>query len=62
MLKNQDNKCGICDNEMVQPYIDHDHKTGLVRMLLCQHCNTALGMAKDSIETLSNLINYLKQQ
>ena len=40
--------------------IDHCHDTGIVRGLLCMHCNLILGHAKDSIDTLTNLINYLK--
>lgn len=41
-------------------YIDHDHKTGLIRGLLCQKCNSALGLIKDNIEILKNLIKYLQ--
>ena len=39
--------------------VDHCHKTDIVRGLLCQPCNSLLGMAKDNVETLSNLIKYL---
>lgn len=42
------------------PCIDHCHQTGKVRGLLCGRCNTALGMVKDSVECLINLINYLQ--
>jgi hypothetical protein len=60
LLTTQENKCGGCNLEMVTPYIDHCHQTGKVRGLLCQSCNTALGLVKDSPETLKNLIEYLK--
>ena len=59
MLENQNNKCGICNLEMIQPYIDHNHATGKVRMLLCHHCNTLLGMAKENTDILQKSIDYL---
>lgn len=43
-------------------YIDHCHTTGTVRGLICQQCNTLLGMAKDSIPTLENAIVYLRKE
>ena len=53
-------KCEICGNS-VRICLDHDHKTGKFRGWICHNCNTALGHAKDNIETLQGLINYLKQ-
>jgi len=40
-------------------YIDHDHKTGELRGLLCHNCNLVIGHAKDSVETLESAIKYL---
>ena len=58
----QNGKCASCgDKESGRGlFIDHDHKTGAVRGLLCQHCNTGLGMAKDSIRRLNLMIDYLR--
>ena len=39
--------------------IDHDHKTGKVRGILCHHCNCALGMFKDETGLLQRAIDYL---
>ncbi len=39
--------------------VDHCHKTGKVRGLLCHPCNTLLGMAKERIETLLTAVEYL---
>jgi len=61
MLKNQDYKCDICHKE-IKTYsaVDHDHKTGKIRSLLCRKCNLGLGAAKDNTEILKNMINYLE--
>lgn len=40
-------------------FVDHCHATGKVRGLLCQSCNTLLGMAKDDIKILQDAIQYL---
>ncbi len=41
--------------------VDHDHKTGTVRKLLCTHCNTLIGLAGDDIARLRAAITYLEQ-
>ena len=47
MFINQKGKCAICgklQSEFNYPlFVDHDHKTGKVRGLLCAGCNTGLG-------------------
>lgn len=55
--------CAICRLPEVfnRLQVDHNHKTGKVRGLLCLHCNNVLGKAKDSIETLEKAIEYLKR-
>lgn len=40
---------------------DHCHSSGEFRGWLCNNCNVALGMVKDSISTLEKLIEYLKR-
>jgi hypothetical protein len=42
--------------------VDHCHKTGVIRGLLCHNCNVSLGLLKDNIDIINNLINYLKKE
>jgi hypothetical protein len=56
--------CAICgsdgsDNEKGLA-IDHNHKTGEVRDLLCVKCNTGLGAFGDDVELLERAIWYLR--
>lgn len=54
--------CGKHQSDLSHPlHVDHDHKTGKVRGLLCKKCNSTLGNADDNVGILENLINYLKR-
>jgi len=62
----QGGKCAICG--CVPPkvayhwlHVDHDHKTGKVRGLLCTACNKALGLLKDSAEICHLAGRYLER-
>ena len=61
ILKNQSGVCAICHNH--QRYkrlaVDHDHKTGQVRGLLCENCNRGIGRFFDSPFRLRNDADYL---
>ena len=41
--------------------VDHDHKTGLVRGLLCMHCNRALGKWHDNDDDVVAAATYVSQ-
>lgn len=59
-LIKQGYKCAICRKKPDKKlFIDHCHKTKEVRGLLCHHCNSGLGMFKDSIKFINNAIKYL---
>jgi hypothetical protein len=62
LLLKQDHKCAIClmplENE---PHVDHDHKTGKVRNLLCSSCNAMLGLGGDNPDILLNGSKYLRR-
>jgi Recombination endonuclease VII len=52
--------CGRHQKDLTKKLcVDHNHASGQVRGLLCGTCNVALGMLRESKQTLSNLIDYL---
>jgi hypothetical protein len=67
----QNGKCAICGvkeghrsryGRACQLALDHDHRTGKARGLLCNSCNRGLGRFKDSIEVLEAAVRYLKRE
>lgn len=61
LLVKQNNCCAICNCLLVKPHLDHDHKTGKIRGLLCKPCNQGIGFLKDDVAILNSAINYLVQ-
>lgn len=63
MLKEQSGCCAICLRDTPAPNlffsVDHCHRTGKVRGLLCSMCNLGLGNFKDNRDSLQNAIDYL---
>lgn len=62
ILRLQGRRCAICGNQprSMRLAVDHDHKTGEVRGLLCKRCNhDLLGGGHDSIDLLWKAIVYL---
>ncbi len=59
--KMQKGKCAICRSTELNKKlaIDHCHKTGKVRGLLCSNCNNGLGKFKDSKKLLVKALKYL---
>ena len=66
MIAEQNNKCAICNT--TEPggrhnsgyfVVDHCHCTNKIRGVLCNNCNTALGLVGDNVDTLHKMINYL---
>jgi len=54
-------RCEVCGSES-RLCADHDHTTGKFRGTLCNKCNSVLGLANDSIDTLLKLIEYLRDK
>lgn len=71
MLETQNGVCAVCGrpetivdprNETVRCLsVDHNHKTGKVRGLLCTKCNSLIGFAEDSFQTLILAAAYLRR-
>ncbi len=59
----QDHVCAICEKPCasgISLAVDHCHKTGRVRGLLCKRCNQMLGVMFDSPELLRRAADYLE--
>lgn len=60
----QGGACYICqraNGKTKKLAVDHDHKTGYVRGLLCSTCNKILGHFRDDRETALRVVDYLEQ-
>ena len=69
MWNDQNGVCAICKQPetkrirgiLVPLSVDHDHKTGIVRALLCASCNPAIGLLHHNIDTAEAVVTYLKK-
>lgn len=63
LRRHQDYKCAICRADELNfkngMAVDHCHKTGEVRGLLCWKCNRALGKFEDSVEKITRAAAYV---
>jgi hypothetical protein len=59
LLADQKGACAICQEPMKSPRVDHCHKSGAVRGLLCMQCNSGLGMFADNPAVLIRAADYL---
>lgn len=62
ILRHQSGACAVCKRPPtnIRLSIDHDHKSGLIRGLLCHNCNRTAGAFKDNISLFEAIIDYLK--
>ncbi len=58
MRDEQNNLCAICEEE-TKLSVDHCHKSGKVRKLLCNRCNSILGYVDDRRDILIKAVKYL---
>jgi Recombination endonuclease VII len=62
-LKEQNGLCAICKIPQ-EKYrrrfdVDHDHKTGINRSLLCNRCNLVVGSVREDAELVGKVLFYL---
>lgn len=68
MVAEQGGRCAIClvfpsgDTKSDTLHVDHCHRTGRLRGLLCGSCNRAVGLFGDSERVLEAAIRYLEQR
>jgi len=63
LLRAQGGVCAACAAPPTEKRlldVDHDHRTGRVRGLLCRRCNRALGSLRDDPELARKLATYLE--
>src|SRR3990167_3179473 len=67
ILTEQNNKCAICERRrnidhkrFKRLHLDHNHKTGKVRGLLCSSCNLGLGKFRDDPTIIEKAAMYLR--
>jgi Recombination endonuclease VII len=66
MYTEQEGRCRICQIALggimlKKLNIDHDHRTGRVRGLICRSCNMGLGNFKDNLQLLRSAVRYLEE-
>ncbi len=67
----QGGKCAICGNaekrrdkwtgQVLSLSVDHDHRTGMARGVVCHNCNVAIGYFEDDPERMRRAIVYLEK-
>jgi hypothetical protein len=58
--KRHDHRCAICGRADGMMVVDHDHHTKKLRGLLCQSCNTAIGLLGESPDRFASALSYLE--
>lgn len=65
MWENQGGRCLICKKLFEGPskaQVDHDHKTGRIRGLLCGRCNSGIAFFKEDLKVMARAIEYLLEK
>lgn len=65
LLASQGSKCAICRDQLnlhYRTHVDHSHRTGKIRGILCGKCNSGLGMFKDDADILAAALTYLSDR
>jgi len=67
LVNHHNGKCRLCgrgnsqSGKSIRLCVDHNHKTGKVRGLLCNQCNHAIGLFQDNPKLLRKAADYLEE-
>ena len=64
MVAEQNGRCAICrspPDKYGRLFVDHDHRSGCIRGLLCWRCNVVLGQMKDDAVIFRAAAEYLER-
>lgn len=72
LLADQHGKCALCRRAESTPSgktgnlrplsVDHNHRTGKIRGLLCHKCNIVLGLIDEDLNLAQEIISYLRKE
>ena len=62
LVEAQHGLCALCGHHLRSPVIDHSHKTGRVRGVVCRGCNSALGAFGDDPLRLRAAADYVEER
>lgn len=63
LVQHQGGACAVCERPPQagqRLHVDHDHETGVVRALLCGHCNAAVGFIEESVDRVWQILGYVE--
>ena len=63
LLASQGGFCAICGGPPDRLFycIDHSHKTGKIRGLLCHKCNSGIGMFQECLANIKKAVEYIER-
>lgn len=61
LLALSEGRCAICGTKPRRLCLDHNHRTGKVRGILCDECNRGIGLLKDDSDIVFEAAKYLKK-
>ena len=63
MVRRQKSLCDVCAKPLpVHPHVDHDHRTGRVRGILCWWCNRLIGNHRNTALMFRRAAEYLESR
>lgn len=64
MLVKQNNRCYMCQHMFTSSkstHLDHNHRTGAIRRMLCSRCNHIVGYVENYADRIDKAKKYLKE-